>query len=223
MSAEARRADLDLFCEEEIDVEELAARNPQCGCEAASSPKGSPGPVADEEVVRLFLTSPSDIEGKRRAQRERRPFKAKSLQKVFTKGLSVVRLPHATRDELEYSASILHGYQSDRDPEYGGLLCVVDFPVTAVRECPNDLALMCVFETPLEAEEDGSFKRPSHADVAHSANGLPDEEKKAKREIIYNRIIEQGDQRKAENVTDCDLAQFLPEIVKREGRAAKDQ
>jgi len=219
MSAEARRAELDLFCEQEIDAEALAARNPHCACECAKSPSGSPGPVQNEEIVRLFLASPSDIEGKRRVQREKRPFRAKSLQRAFTRGLSVVRLAHASSKELEYSASLLHTHQSGRDSKHGGLLSVVDFPVAAVRMCVDRFGSMCVFETPAEAQGNGSFKRPSHADIANSVNGLAEEAKKAKREVIYNRIIEQGNQLRVEDVDGCNLAQFLPEIVKNEGRA----
>ena len=215
-----RRSDLDSFCKGEIDVEELARRHPNCGCEEATSSKGSPGPVQLDENVRLFLTSRSDIEGKRKAQREKRPFRALSLQKAFSNGLSVVRLWYADRDELEYTASLLHAFQSKRDSKHGGVLAVVDFPVKAVRDCADPEARMCVFETPLEKNGQASFKRPSHADVAHSLGGLPDHSKKAKRDIIYNQIIEHGIQKNAEDVEGCNLAQFLPRIVIDEGSPA---
>ena len=219
MGADARRVALDLFCEKELDVEELASRHPQCGCENAPSPKGSPGPVQHEEKVRLFLVSTSDIKGEKQAQREKRFFKAQSLKRAFTTGLSVVRLPHASVEELEYSASLLYDFQSKRNPEYGGLLLVVDFPVFAVRMNIDGLGAMCVFETPSERQEDGSFKRPSHADIANSASGLAEEDKLAKRQIIYNRIVEHGMQRRVEDVDEGNLVPFLPKIVKDEGSA----
>ncbi len=178
MSAKAWRDALDQFCRKEMDVEALAERHPRCACEGADSPTGSPGPVKDDEIVRLFLTSRSDIEGKKRAQREKRPFRAKSLQRVFVHGLSVVRLGHATPEEMEHSASLLHDNQSRRDPQHGGLLAVMDFPVEAVR---NKRENMCVFETPLEPRGDGSFGRPSHADIVSAVAGLTDEQKMAKR------------------------------------------
>lgn len=214
MGADARRVALDLFCEHE-----LAARHPQCGCEGAQSSAGSPGPVKHEEKVRLFLTSTSDIKGKRHAQRKERPFKPQSLKRAFTTELSVVRLTHSSAKELEYSASLLHNYQSEREPMYGGLLSVVDFPVSAVRMNVDGLGAMCVFETPCKVEEDGSFKRPSHADIANSAHGLTKEENMAKRQIIYNRIVEHGTQCRVEDVDDCNLIPFLPKIVKDEGSA----
>jgi len=110
MNADVCRTDLEAFSAAEFGVDELARRHPGCACESASSPGGSPGPVQPCEVIRLFLTSRSDIDGTRAALRLRRPFKAKSLQKAFTKGLSVVRLAHADQSELEYTASILYAF-----------------------------------------------------------------------------------------------------------------
>lgn len=220
MNAEARRTDLEAFSAEEFGVDELARRHPGCACEMASSPDGSPGPVRSCEVIRLFLTSRSDIDGTRAALRQSRPFKANSLQKAFTKGLSVVRLANADRTELEYTASLLHAFQVKKSGDFGGVLAVIDFPVEAVRDCEDQDAKMCVLETPLERDISGKFLRPSHADVVYSYSNIPDEVKKAKRDVIYNQIIEQGTQLKAEDVTECDLAQFLPKVIKDEGRAA---
>lgn len=219
MSAEIWRTDLEAFSAEEFGVEELARRHPVCACECASSPDGSPGPVHDDENIRLFLTSRSDIDGSRAAQRDRRPFKAGSLQKVFTKGLSVVRLDHADTAELEYTASILHGVQFQNSKAYGGVLAVVDFPVKAVRNCEDLRARMCVLETPLERDACGKFRRPSHADVAYSHSGISEELKKAMRDVIYNQIVEQGRQLNAEDVTGCNLSQFLPQVIKDLSRA----
>lgn len=219
MNAAAKRAALDSFCDLAISVEELAARYPNCGCESAATVDGSPGPVTKDEVLRLFLTSPSDIDGKRREQREKRPFKKASLQKIFTKGLSVVRMRHAAPSEIEYSASILFAYQSGRDPVHGGILSVVDFPVAAVREDADAVSLMCVLETPLERQASGEFLRPSHGDVVNSASGLSEEARLAKRDVAYNRIVELGKQSNVEQVSDSNLAQFLPQIVAAAGRA----
>ena len=218
MSADIRRSDLEAFSAEEFGVEELARRHPVCACESAKSPDGSPGPVQAGEIIRLFLTSRSDIDGKRAALREKRPFKASSLQKAYTKGLSVVRLAHADRAELEYAASILHDFQFENSKDYGGVLAVVDFPVEAVRICEDPIARMCVLETPLKRDANGKFVRPSHADVAYSQSGISEEMKKAKRDIIYNQIVTQGQQLNVEDVTGCDLAQFLPHVIKIEGR-----
>ena len=132
---------------------------------------------------------------------------------MFTKGLSVVRLAHADQAELEYTASLLHSFQFENSAEYGGVLAVIDFPVEAVRDCKDQQARMCVLETPLERDACGKFRRPSHADVSYSHSGISDEMKKAKRDIIYNQIVAQGTQLNAEDVTGCDLAQFLPQVI----------
>ena len=58
------RLALDMFCDEKIDVNGLVAEFPLCACENAATPDGSPGIVADKEMVRLFLTSPSHLRGK---------------------------------------------------------------------------------------------------------------------------------------------------------------
>lgn len=220
MSAEATRESLDAFCKQDLTVEDLAAKYPGCLCETAAPVEGSPGPVGDEETLRLFLTSPSDIEGKRRSQRERRPFRQGSLQKAFTKDLSIVRIDFATAQEVEYSAGLLYQYQSGRDPLHGGLLSVMDFPVRAVRGCADFEPEFCVLETPLEMQEDGSFLRPSHGDVVNSKSGLSLEQQKAKREVVFNRIVQLGQLRRAEDVADSDLAQYLPQIIVDEGRTA---
>ena len=47
-------------------------------------------------------------------------------------------------------------------------------------------------------------------------SGLTDEEQKASLEVIYNQIVEDGCQIRAEDVDNCDLVQFLPEIVTNE-------
>ncbi len=219
MGAEAWRADLDRFCDQELDVEDLALKNPKCACEGAQSPSGSPGPVKNAERVRLFLVSTSDIRGQQRVQREQRPFKVQSLKRALTTGLSVVRLSQASAEEIEYSASLLYDFQSERDPEHGGLLSAIDFPVSIVRMEINDLGSMCVFETPCEPQEDGSFRRPSHADIVNSVHGMVEEAKKVKLEILRNRIQKHGNQRHVEDMTDCNLVPFLPKIVKDESGA----
>ncbi len=219
-SAEVWRNDLEAFVSGKLDVEELARRHPLCACENAVSPNGSPGPVQAGEIIRLFLMSRSDINGEKANLRQRRPFKAGSLERAFTRGLSVVRLTHADQEELEYTASKLHAFQFEKSEKFGGVLAVMDFPVEAVRDSEDAEARMCVLETPLDCDASGKFLRPSHADVVYSRSGIPDELKKAKREVIYNQIVQKGRQLNAEDVRDCNLAQFLPQVIKDEGRAA---
>jgi len=148
MTAEEIRNALDEFSTGDLDVEGLAAAHPDCACEAAAPVTGSHGPVTGDETLRFFLASRSDVDGKRASQLKSRPFKVASLKKAYSVGLSVCRLSRTNRRELEHTAHLLHEIQSAKDGEYGGVLGVVDFPVEAVRQCPNPAAAMCVLETP---------------------------------------------------------------------------
>ena len=214
MTAEEKRKLIEEFSAGCLTVEELAEATPGCACESAALVAGSYGPVSDAETLRFFLTSRSDVDVKKASQLKNRPFKVTSLKKAYTVGLSVCRLTHATCEELEYTAGKLHDIQSENHGEYGGVVGVVDFPVKAVRRCPEPIAPMCVLETPLDANPEGGFCRPSHADVVNSKSGMTEEEKKSSREIIYNSICELGVQTRSENVADCDLHRFLPEVAK---------
>lgn len=215
MSPEDKRKSLHSFLAQEISVDELAIRHPDCACEHAASEDGSPGPVANDERLRLFLTSRSDIDAKKTNQLQNRTFRATSLQKAYTNGLSTYRVAHATKDELEYSAKILYDGKIVDDPEYGGILGVMDFPASAVRICPVGHSPMCVLETPLDPSSDNTFLRPSHCDVVNSQPIADQEDRVAARRVIFNQINEQGQKTNAEDVKDCDLVQFLPAITKR--------
>ena len=204
------RESLNSFINEQLNVEDLASLHPFCGCESADSEEGCYGPVKASEVVRYFLMSPSDIGNASAEKLKIRPFNSTSLKRAFTTGLSVSRLAHATSEELEKTAAILFTFQVARSPSLGGVLAVIDFPVESVRVCPKPHAPFCVLETPLDPLPDGQFERPSHADVVNSVANLSDESKKACREIIYNQIKVQGTQTSCEDVTDCNLQQYLP-------------
>ncbi len=73
---------------------------------------------------------------------------------------------------------------------------------------------MCALETPADLQSDGAFLRPSHADVVNSRPGLSEAEENDSRGKIYNQIKEQGTQLKSEDVQDCDLHEFLPQVAK---------
>lgn len=216
MSGAEKRKALDKFCIGDISVDELADEYPDCACERAESPENSPGPVMDEERLRYFLTSTSDIDGKRATQLQKRPFKVKSLKRAFTTGLSVCRLAHASSDELELTASKLHQFQFQKNENAGGVLATLDFSAGLVRApIDKDAAKgFCVLETPLDQKDDGTFERPSHADIVNSLNGLTDEQKKTTLDLMYNRMVKDGVQTKAEEVADCDLKPFLPNALK---------
>lgn len=214
MSAEQKRELIEEFSAGRLTVEDLAEAMPECACEGAAPVEGSPGPVSDDETLRFFLTSRSDVDGKRESQLKKRPFKAAALKKAYTVGLSVSRLEHASREELEYTAGLLHGIQVEKSGEYGGVVGVVDFTAKAVRQGSEPSVPMCVLETPLDKNLEGGLSRPSHADVVNSKAGMTEEEKKSSREIIYNAICQIAAKVRSEDVADCNLLEFLPGILK---------
>lgn len=207
------RDSLDKFCAEVFSVEELAAAYPSCACEQAEPLVGSPGRVMPEEVLRLFLTSPSHLKVKKPADMNKRKFRAADLTRAYKVGLSVVRLNHAVKDELIYTARQLHEIQVNKNGDKGGLVGTVDFPVEAVRACSAPHVPMCVHETPLDYTDASGYLRPSHGDVVNSMSGMSDEEQKASREVIYNQIIKQGTVKNIEDVKDFDMSSFIPKAV----------
>lgn len=204
------RQALDRFCDGLIDVEGLAAEYPSCSCETAETPEGSPGKVTNEEIVRLFLTSPTHLKVKKPADMAKRKFRATDLKRAYNVGLSVCRLSHASVEELRHTAANLHGIQVDANGDKGGLVGVADFPVEAVRSCPAPHVPMCVHETPLDRQEASVYLRPSHADVVNSQSGMNDEDQKASREVIFNQIMKQGAVRDIKDVSDFDMTEFVP-------------
>lgn len=107
---------------------------------------------------------------------------------------------------------MLFEFQVSRDPQFGGILGVYDFPASAVRHIgqETDAHPLCMVETPLDLDRIGNFERPSHADIVNSKAGMTDEERKASRETIYNQIKLLGSQLHSEQVTDVDLVRFIP-------------
>jgi len=214
MSDEEMRGALDQFCSHELTVESLAGKFPACKCEQAKSPEGSPGPVECDELLRLFLTSPTHLRIKSAADLNKRAFRAADLKRAYSVGLSVCRLRHASKDELEYTARNLYKIQTANNGELGGLVGAVDFPAAAVRSCPDDFVPLCAHETPLDSKPDGGFFRPSHSDVVNSLSGMTPEEQKASRDIIYNQVIQKGSVKKAADVADFKLTDFIPKNAK---------
>jgi hypothetical protein len=220
MDASKTREILVRFVAQEINVDQLATIAPECICETAEALDGGHGPVGNDERLRLFLVSRSDIDLKASEEKlvaliAARPFKAMSLAKAYKTGLSVCRLDHADRDELNYTAELLHSNQTANNSDYGGLVAVVDFPVRVVRSAPKGGVPMCVLDTPLEPVGSAYFKRPSHADVVCASSGLSEEDRLSARSILYNSIQSECTKTNVENLLDADLAQFLPAVIVR--------
>lgn len=213
MSKVALREALNQLCAGDIDVDGLASACPNCICESAPSPTGSPGPIINGEVLRLFLTSPTHVRVKQPADLAKRPFRAADLKRAYSVGLSVCRLAHASQEELAYTANQLCEVQRASNGDLGGVIGAVDFPVTSVRTCPVEIVPLCAYETPLDPRPEGGYLRASHGDVVNSRNGMSPEEQKASRDVIFNQIVESGKIRKADQIDDFTIADYLPKTA----------
>jgi hypothetical protein len=192
----------------------LAVLPSDCACERASSPKGSPGQVADEESLLYFVTSKHSIDLSKRKRTVRRG----SLKNVFDKGLSTVRLAHSDDDEIIRSAAEVAHTPKERDGEFGGIVLTVLVGCSSLRHLEEG-QYFCVYETPADPKAEGGFRRPCHADIA-SATVVEDEaEKTAILGVLFNVMIENGHRTCVFDFMDGMLAEHSPDCLKRERTA----
>lgn len=189
----------------------LASKYPECACESATSPSGSSGPVDDNETLRFFVLSRSDVDVKRKKK-----FRPSSLSRMFKTGLSVCRKSVASDHELHLTAGLLFELMQKQYSENGGIVGVLDFRCSVVRHLRHEDGgrLVCVLETPLDALEDGGYARPSHADVVYGREHCEDEQ--AMRVKLFNAITISGEQpfKGLKEADDGQLAKFLPIALK---------
>lgn len=206
---EEKRAYLDSWASEDHhgDAEGMARDHPECACEGASPTKGGHGPISDSERLRCFVVLWIDIDLSKAAPK---PLNTSVVSNIFGKGKSAVRIDRADAAENELTASIIHKALAAKNPQYGGVIGVIDFAAERVRYFENGERACCVFDTPYHPD------RPSHADIVFAAGQKPLDEVEARKvkEAIFNRM---GGARAfvcSAEVTDCDLSQFLPQKVK---------
>jgi hypothetical protein len=184
------------------NADTMSRDHPNCRCEDAAPSSGGHGPVEDAERLRFFVTSRTDIDLKRRPNK---PITPAILSRMFEQGKSSYRLEKAGREELEFGASLLYEYFSEKEGENGGILGVVDFAAELVRCTEEGARACCVFDTPIHPE------RPSHADIVYAAGKPEDEEDRRKaRDAVFNRIGGTSAFVKSADVTDCNLLRYLP-------------
>ncbi len=97
---------------------------PNCACETATDSPNGFGRVIDSEILRYFACSTSDINQKTVSN-----FRISHaiFKRIFTSGVSVVRINHSTKKELNLTAEILYNYHSAKSRDAGGVVGVVDF------------------------------------------------------------------------------------------------
>ncbi|MFC5737730.1 hypothetical protein [Sinirhodobacter huangdaonensis] len=197
---EHKRAYLDWW-KENGDAAHMATSFPYCGCETADPVLGGFGPINDEERLRYFAVSRSDIDLKRSPKKS---ITSSIFKRCFKSGMSVCRLTHASRAELNFSAQILHEYQVREHGEFGGVLGVVDFAAVAARRPAGSIEqICCVVDTPLS-------ERNAHADVVSSKIVDEPEVQTSLRLLLFNAIGGVKAFVPVAEVTDCDLLAFRP-------------
>ncbi|BDW98098.1 hypothetical protein MACH10_37830 [Thalassospira tepidiphila] len=206
-AADEKRKFLDKWIESKGTASDLASRYPDCACEqATASPKNGLGPVEDTEILRYFYVSRSDGDLKSRKRLQPTP---RMFDRAFKGGMSVVRLQHASREEVYHTADELSGYQKSLyGNEFGGILGVADFSALAMRiEYETEQRMCCVLDTPLD-------NKPSHADVVYNLPDIPREDQPDIRNRIFNSAKIPECYKTVDDVEDVDLKPFLPSKLK---------
>lgn len=189
----------------EGDAATIANDHPDCACENASPSPSGFGQISDDETLRYFVTSRSDIDLKRAPKKG---ITSAIFNRIFKRGVSTARASKADRTELELTAALLHENQVQQCGEYGGIMGIVDFAAGAVRfPHPTKERTCCALETPLE-------ERPAHADLVASQGAPEPEVQKAIKLLLFNAIGGASAYRPVDAVTDCDLMPYLPEKLK---------
>ena len=187
---------LNSFSIGKITSSKLADDYPDCICENADSPVGSPGKVSDDETLLIFLTSSykkintcDGLVGKSITDF----FKVRSLERVFSDGLSAYRLNFLTQQELLYSVGVLYDSltKNKLNKNSGGVYGSFEISVGDIRSIAKSVVPFCVYETPQEPISGEKFKRPSHVDILWAASlELNEDDQSICEELLYNVIEE---------------------------------
>ena len=152
---------------------------PNCACETATATQTGFGYIFDTEVLRYMVCSTSDVRQNTVSKFRITP---KIFGRIFTKGVSIVRMHHTTKRELNHTAEILFNIHQKQSGEKGGVVGIVDFVAKDVRYPLGDnVRKCCVLDTPQE-------DRPTHSDIICSINSLSDIEKNELMSEMFNKI-----------------------------------
>ena len=187
---------LNSFSIGEIKSSKLAAEYPNCICENADSPVGSPGKVTDDELLRIFLTSSYKRVNTCEGLVDKSItdlFKVRSLYRVFSDGLSAYRLNFVSEQELIYSVEVLYDSltKDTTNKNSGGVYGSIDIGVGEIRNAAKSVVPFCVYETPQDPISGKGFKRPSHVDILWADSlELNEDDQSACEDLLYNVIEE---------------------------------
>ena len=189
------------------NLKEISSDFSNCSCESAEPVSGEFGQVKNNEQLRYFVTSTSDINYKKQPNKEIGP---EIFSRIFARGMSVVRLNFAERQELNQTAQILFDFQIERNPDHGGIVGVVDFQTIDVR-FPKNLhdQVCCVLDTHIQEEM-------SHADIISNINETDKFKQIQIKRYLFDCIGGKNIFKPSHKVSDCDLSQMAPRMRKKE-------
>ena len=184
MSPDEQREILGSLAGRKDDASSLDRRAPGCACEQASRVDGGFGPVADDEVLLFIIASPSQV-GSRKSGGYDEP-KAKIFQRAETCGISTIRQGRATKEEILITARILWENAINQQPDTGGIYGLLQFTCSNVRGVSVEAEIRdyCVYDTPVLHEG-----RPSHSDIFQACGNLNAEDKRERRNLLFNTLI----------------------------------
>ncbi len=131
---------------------------PRCQCEHHSVGLGSPGPIANNEVLHRIIISPRDYDP------DSKTIRGPLFEKVFANGLSVCR---GIATDADVTALVEEGlvHKASEPPKQVWAVCEVI--ASDIREmCGDDKeSLFCVYDQTVSRADNTKQPIPSHAGV----------------------------------------------------------
>ena len=103
---------------------------PNCACETTTATQTGFGHFLDTEILRYLACSTSDVRQKTISKFRVTP---KIFGRIFTKGVSIIRMLYTSKSELNQTAEILFNIHQKQSGEKESVLGVVDFVAKDVR------------------------------------------------------------------------------------------
>jgi len=131
---------------------------PGCQCECYSVGEGSPGPIADVEVLHRIIISPRDYDP------DSETILGAPFEKVFTNGLSVCR---GIASDADVTALVEEGlvHTASESPRQVWAICeVVTSDIREMRS-NDDERLFCIYDQTVSRTDNTKPAIPTHAGV----------------------------------------------------------
>ena len=139
-------------------ADSLEEHFPGCQCERYSVGDGSPGPVADDEVLHRIIVSPRDYDP------DSNTIRSPLFEKVFANGLSVCR---SIATDAELAALVEEGLvhtASETPKQVWGICEAVTSDIREMRGNDNE-RLFCVYDQTVSRTNKTTLPFPTHAGI----------------------------------------------------------